>query len=376
MRNETKHTVRVLSIGVLAALVLDPFAMAQQSGTVKITPLGARTGEYCTRDRALIFEDPTGIRILYDPGITVAGGGDTRLGEVHAILVSHNHFDHIGYQRLTQNPDAPAASCGQAPQTVQTGNTTTAEIAAAKNSAVLVNGSMAGFLAGKIQNVRGGVSTPSCFPTRIVGFGPNELVVPRDSPCTGGLAFGTNRTVTRSPGAAGVRINIVPALHSDAIFNPGLLLTSSLAGNLADDNLTVYDGLASGFVLTFTNGLTVYLSGDTGPTSDMAIMRDLYHPRLAVVNVDGVGSMGPEEAAYAMKQLVQPTAVIASHPEEPVTTNGRVNPETRTAQFIGLLGDLPVYVPLSGKTMEFDGDANCAGCSRQTALACNQVHGR
>jgi L-ascorbate metabolism protein UlaG (beta-lactamase superfamily) len=376
MRNQTKHTLRVLSIGVLAALVLDPSAMAQQSGKVKITPLGSRTGEYCRFDRALIFEDPTGIRILYDPGITIAGGADTRLGEVHVILVSHNHFDHIGYQRMTQDPDAPTANCGvTAIQTVQTGNTTTAEIAAAKNSAVLVNGNMAGFLGRKIQIIRG-VATPACWPNRVVGPGPNELVVPRDSPCTGGLAFGTNRIVTRSAGAAGVRINIVPALHSDGIFNPNLLLESSLGGNLAQDLLTAYDGLANGYVLTFTNGLTVYLSGDTGPTSEMAILRDLYHPRLAVMNVDGVNNMGPEEAAYAVKQLVQPTAVIASHPEEPVTTNGRVNPETRTAQFIGLLGDMPVYVPLSGKTMEFDGDANCANCSRQTAPASSRVRGR
>jgi L-ascorbate metabolism protein UlaG (beta-lactamase superfamily) len=145
---------------------------------------------------------------------------------------------------------------------------------------------------------------------------------------------------------------------------------------MADADLTVYDGLASGYVLTFTNGLKVYLSGDTGPTSEMAIIRDLYHPQLAVVNMDGINSMGPEEATYAMKQLVQPTAVIASHAEEQVTTNGRVNPETRTAQFIGLLGDMPVYVPLSGKTMEFDGDANCVGCSQQIAPAGNQVRGR
>jgi L-ascorbate metabolism protein UlaG (beta-lactamase superfamily) len=376
-QSETKHAVRVLSISVLAALVSGPFAMAQQSGTVKVTPIGSRTGEYCRFDRALIFEDPTGIRILYDPGITVAGGGDIRLGEVHAILVSHNHFDHIGYQRLTQDPDAATAGCGAtALQTVQTGNTTTAEIAAAKNSAVLVNGSMAQFLAGKVQNLRGGLATPSCFPTRIVGPGPNELVVPRDSPCAGGLAYGTNRIVTRGSGTPGVRINIVPALHSDALFNPSLLLRSSLGENMAEDNLTVYDGLASGFVLTFTNGLTVYLSGDTGPTSDMKITRDLYHPRLAVVNVDGVGSMGPEEAAYAIKRLIKPTAVIASHPEEPVTTNGRVNPETRTAQFIGLLGDLAVYIPLSGRTMEFDRDGNCSGCSRHTGPASDRVGGR
>jgi len=373
MRIETKHAVRVLGTGVLVALVLEPFAMAQQPGTVKITPLGAKTGEYCTRDRALIFEDPTGIRILYDPGMTVAGGEDTRLGEVHAILVSHNHYDHIGYQRLTQNPDNPGASCSAA-LTIQTGNTTTAEIAAAKNSAVLVNANMAEFLLGKIQNILG-FSIPACFPLR-VGLGPNELVVPRLSPCTGGLGFGTNRIVTRFPGTPGVRINIVPALHSDGIFSPNLLLKSPLAGSMADDHLTAYGGLANGYVLTFTNGLKVYLSGDTGPTSDMAITRDLYHPQLAVVNVDGVDSMGPEEAEYVVKQLVKPTAVIVSHAEQPVTTDGRVNPETRTAQFIGLLGDIPVYVPLSGRTMEFDGNANCIGCSRQTAPARNLVRGK
>jgi L-ascorbate metabolism protein UlaG (beta-lactamase superfamily) len=362
MRSEAKHAMQVLSIGVLAALVLDPVAMAQESGTVKITPLGAKTGEYCTRDRALIFEDPTGIRILYDPGITVAGAGDPRLGEVHAILVSHNHFDHVGYGILTQDPDDPNANC-VVPQTAQTGNTNTVEIASAKGSAVLVNANMAEFLAGKMENI-GGFPTAACFPFRIANPRPNELVVPFR--CTGGLAFGSSRTVTRASGAPGVRINIVPALHSDGIFNPALLLKSSLGGDMADDHLTAYGGLANGFVLTFTNGLRVYLSGDTGPTSDMAIIRDLYHPQLAVVNMDGVNSMGPEEAAYAMKQLVKPTAVIVSHAEEPVTTDGRVNPETRTAQLIGLLGDMPLYVPLSGRTMEFDGDGKCVVCSRQT----------
>ena len=32
--------------------------------TVKVTPLGTHTGELCDRDRATIFEDPTGVRIL------------------------------------------------------------------------------------------------------------------------------------------------------------------------------------------------------------------------------------------------------------------------------------------------------------------------
>jgi L-ascorbate metabolism protein UlaG (beta-lactamase superfamily) len=162
----------------------------------------------------------------------------------------------------------------------------------------------------------------------------------------------------------GVRINMVTALHTDGIFNPDALMTAPLGGYMGENGIIGYDGLANGFVLTFTNGLKVYLTGDTGPTSDMAlVVRDFYHPNLVVVNVDGVNSMGPEEAAYAMKQLVQPAAVIPSHAEEGVTNNGVVSPDSRTAQFIQLLGDMPAYVPLSGKTMEFDGDAHClAGC--------------
>lgn len=380
MANKSEHPLRALAFCTLAALSMTD-AIAQEggtvkAGTVKINPLGARTGEYCGRDRALLFEDPTGVRILYDPGITVAGAADNRLGDVHAIIVSHNHFDHLGYQRLTQNPDDPAASCGVPPQTALTDNTTTAEIAAAKNSAVLVNGNMAALVARKIQNIRG-ITTPVCYPAKIEGPGQNETVVPRSAPCTGALAFGSVRTVTRVSGTPGVRINMVAAQHDDGVFNPPLLFTDPLASNLNDNGLTVYDGLANGYVLTFTNGLKVYLTGDTGPTSDMAmIVRDLYRPNLAVVNVDGVSSMGPEEAAYAVKRLIQPIAVIPSHSEEEVTTNGLVKPDTRTAQFAALLGDVQVHVPLSGKTMEFDGNANCVSGCPETILARDRMRGK
>ena len=60
---------------------MGPVPLAQDQ-TVKITPLGARTGEFRSLDRALLFEDPSGVRILYDPGFTVAGGDNSRLGDV------------------------------------------------------------------------------------------------------------------------------------------------------------------------------------------------------------------------------------------------------------------------------------------------------
>src|SRR5204863_4605128 len=82
----------LLVLPALAGLC-SPVAIAQ---TVKITPLGSHTGELCLNDRALIFEDPTGVRILYDVGTAVAGGTDPRLGDVHVVLLSHAHGDHIG----------------------------------------------------------------------------------------------------------------------------------------------------------------------------------------------------------------------------------------------------------------------------------------
>ena len=68
--------------------------------TVKITPLCSHAGELCDRDRATIFEDPTGVRILYDAGHSVTGGDDPRLGDIHIILLSHAHGDHMGDRKL------------------------------------------------------------------------------------------------------------------------------------------------------------------------------------------------------------------------------------------------------------------------------------
>src|SRR3954469_19594712 len=64
--------------------------------TVKITPLGSHDGEFCAFDRALVFEDPDGTRLLYDVGRTVRGANDARPGKIDGILLTHVHGDHIG----------------------------------------------------------------------------------------------------------------------------------------------------------------------------------------------------------------------------------------------------------------------------------------
>src|SRR5262245_64600014 len=84
---------------------------SQGPGTVKVTPLGSHAGEFCTQDRAILFEDPTGVRILWDPGFTV-DETDSRLDDVHAIVLSHAHGDHIGSAKPNRQNPGTCASPG------------------------------------------------------------------------------------------------------------------------------------------------------------------------------------------------------------------------------------------------------------------------
>jgi L-ascorbate metabolism protein UlaG (beta-lactamase superfamily) len=339
----------VLIIALASAL---PLASASAQ-TVKITPLGSHAGELCGNDRALLLEDPGGVRILYDAGRTVAGATDPRLGDVHVVLLTHAHGDHIGD---TKAAGLDAGSC-EKPETVSAApNSNTAEIAAAKNSALIVSNDMGAFLARKVQNIRG-TETPPC-PTSGLG---RETTVPRPSPCIGNLQLGGKRTVKLSGQAAGVQIAAVQADHSNNA--PRSLLTDPEKSNLAADNLTAYVGHANGYVVAFTNGLKVYLSGDTAVMSDMkTVLKGFYKVNLAVMNM-GAFAMQSEESAFAVNELIKPAAVIASHVNEKATAGGKVIAGTKTKQFMDLVKRRPVHLPLSGKTMEFDARGRCvAGC--------------
>ena len=325
-----------------------------KSAIVAITPLGARTGDFCQVDRALLFEDPTGVRILYDAGRTVAGSDDPRLGEVHVVLLTHVHSDHLGDSKLAQDPTDPNASCGGDLITSPTlPYSNVAEIAAGKNSAVLVSADVSTFMANKIASLRG-VPTPSCSAG-------NEVVVPRSEPCSSNIGFGAKRTVTMQSGTPGVQITVVHAEHGNGL-DPSFLIDPEKT-NLASNGLLAPMGPALGYVLKFSNGLTVYLTGDTSQTSDMAtIIRDYYGPKLVVFNIGDIFTTGPEEAAFAVTALLGPNGVIPEHANEIATHDGRVLDGTKTARFIDLLGKLPAYPPLSGRTLQFDSDGNCVSC--------------
>lgn len=313
----------------LAACIATALAGPATAQTVKVTPLGGVDGEFCPQDRALVFEDPNGTRVLYDPGRTVAGAADPRLGKIDIILVSHMHGDHVG----NAHAKAPnSGSCEQPDMSVSAmPNSSAVNIAVAKKSKIVTGSEMPPFFAAKL---------------RASGGNPADSVLAR---------FGGSVTL------GGVRIATVTALHSNGVdpeYFGGELGRAMKEAGLAGDV-----GLATGYVLRFSNGLVAYLSGDTGITADQeAAVRGHYNARLAVMNIGDGFTTGPVEAAYVMNELVKPASVIASHANEVGTVGGKVRPGSKTEAFIKAT-KASVHVPLSGRTMEFDGHGKCvAGC--------------
>lgn len=338
------------------AASLVPDTVHAQSGLVKVTPLGSHSGELCFRDRALLFEDPSGVRILYDPGFMV-DESDPRVGDVHVILLSHAHSDHIGMRRDR------GGSCGGV--TMGTGgagpvnqNSNVATIAAAKNAAVVTANETAAFLAVKIQNVRG-VTTTAC-PTSGL---EHETTVPTTSACTAALGVGGTRNIKRAGGSA-VRITGVQAVHPNNI--PAALVD---APGLPP-GVSAYGGLALGFVVRFTNGLSVYLTGDTGMFADMGeVIAKQFKPNLMVINIgpggNGPASLGPDDAITIIHSMVRPATVMPSHVGEQATSGGMLQNGTWTEHFArNVRPFVDVILPISDVTLSFDGEGRCVGCPR------------
>ncbi len=99
----------------------------------------------------------------------------------------------------------------------------------------------------------------------------------------------------------GVKVSMVPALH-----------TANLGGT------------AVGVVVEL-DGISIYHSGDTGLTMDMALIGEMYKPDIAFLPIDGRFTMTPRLAAKAVEILKVPKVVpihfntfpaIESSPEE------------------------------------------------------------
>jgi L-ascorbate metabolism protein UlaG (beta-lactamase superfamily) len=95
----------------------------------------------------------------------------------------------------------------------------------------------------------------------------------------------------------GVAVTLVEAKHSSSLEEGGSVL---------------YLGVAAGIVLTIEDGPVLYHAGDTAVFRDMEMIRELYAPDVAILPIGDHYTMGPKEAALAIRYL-QPKVVLPIH---------------------------------------------------------------
>jgi L-ascorbate metabolism protein UlaG (beta-lactamase superfamily) len=95
----------------------------------------------------------------------------------------------------------------------------------------------------------------------------------------------------------GLQVTMTQAVHSSAVEEGGKLIAAGDPG---------------GFVVKFPNGFVAYHAGDTAVFKDMELIRELYHPELAMLPIGSHYVMNPAEAALACR-LLQPRWVIPMH---------------------------------------------------------------
>jgi L-ascorbate metabolism protein UlaG (beta-lactamase superfamily) len=98
--------------------------------------------------------------------------------------------------------------------------------------------------------------------------------------------IGVNKGGTTQIGE--IELTVVNAFHSSGI---------------TDGDKIIYGGEPCGYVVRLPGGLTIYHAGDTCVFGDMKIIADLYAPHLAMLPIGDHYTMGPREAALAIRLL-------------------------------------------------------------------------
>jgi L-ascorbate metabolism protein UlaG (beta-lactamase superfamily) len=136
---------------------------------------------------------------------------------------------------------------------------------------------------GHFDHIADAVELGKKFKPQIVGI--YETCAWLESKGVGNTA-GMNKGGTQKVGE--LEVTMVHAVHSCGI---------------QDGDKIIYGGEACGYVIRLPGGMTIYHAGDTTVFSDMKLIAELYAPELAMLPIGDYYTMGPREAALAIRML-------------------------------------------------------------------------
>jgi len=89
---------------------------------------------------------------------------------------------------------------------------------------------------------------------------------------------------------------------------------------IEDNGVRVYAGEPAGYIIRMPGGFSLYHAGDTAVFGDMKLIGELYRPDVACLPIGDLYTMGPREAAYAIRFLGVKHVVPMHYATFPVLT--------------------------------------------------------
>ena len=127
-----------------------------------------------------------------------------------------------------------------------------------------------------------------------------------------------------------------------------VIMTNAFHSNSIEDNgQRIYGGEPGGYIVRLPGGPTIYHAGDTCVFGDMKLIRELYKPDVACLPIGDIFTMGPREAAYAIRLLGVKHVIPMHYATFPILTG---TPEALRAQAKSVRG-LQVHALKPGESL-------------------------
>lgn len=81
------------------------------------------------------------------------------------------------------------------------------------------------------------------------------------------------------------------------------MVNAEHSSSIEDGGRLIYGGEPAGYVVKLPGGFTIYHAGDTCVFGDMKLIAEIYKPELAMLPIGDHFTMGPREAAHAIRLL-------------------------------------------------------------------------
>ncbi len=119
------------------------------------------------------------------------------------------------------------------------------------------------------------------------------------------------------------------------------------SNSIVEEGKVIYAGEPCGYVVRLPGGFSVYHAGDTAVFGDMKLIGELYKPNVACLPIGDLFTMGPREAAHAIRLLGVKHVIPMHYATFPVLTG---TPEALRQEARGVAG-LEIHALQPGESL-------------------------